>query len=87
MRKINDAAERHAFAAAGCTIEAFASRFCLSESGASEWMKRNGHKPLIVENRERECLDPPTEVHAYLALYLAIVKELSIPKALRKIAS
>ena len=87
MRTVTDAAERHAFAKAGCTYEAFADRFNITESGASCWMQRNGYQQIVTGRGERECLDPPSEVHAYLALYLAIVKELTVPKALRKIAS
>ena len=87
MRPTHDEPERHKFAKAGCSYEEFADRFGLSNSGAKMWMTKNGYRQVKRESDGRECLDPPSEKHAYYALYLAIIKELTIPKALKKIAS
>lgn len=87
MRREIDAAARHELAKKGCTYQTFADRFGLTASGAKMWMSGHGYKQIHADSNGRECLDPPTEKHAYMALFLAIVKDMTVPVALRKIAS
>lgn len=76
--------ERHAFAAAGCSVNQFADHFQVGYSTARDWMR--SHNYDSIKEREDNDVSPRSIEGAYYALAASILLDWTSKQSLREIA-